>query len=224
MAARGAPTLPVGPSGNRAQSLMAEELKVPLADIPGVQEVEIEGEYQREFHVLLDPGRMAALGVSFDQAARALEAANVSLPAGDYTNESGEFMIRVDERFRTRDQVAATVVRRDKDGSAVTVADLMTTRAWATRTPRVISSVNGQDAVTLKIKKTEAGNALDIMAGVQAVRPTSPPPWTRGSGRRAHRGLHTTSPNAIHPGLEHGPGHRPGLRHHLVHHGRAQRA
>lgn len=159
----------VGPSGNRALSLMAEELKVPLADIPGVQEVEIEGEYQREFHVLLDPGRMAALGVSFDQAARALEAANVSLPAGDYTNESGEFMIRVDERFRTRDQVAATVVRRDKDGSAVTVADLMSDARLGYRDPRVISSVNGQDAVTLKIKKTEAGNALDIMAGVQAV-------------------------------------------------------
>jgi HAE1 family hydrophobic/amphiphilic exporter-1 len=159
----------VGPSGNRALALMAEELKVPLADIPGVQEVEIEGEYQREFHVLLDPARMAALGVGFDQVARALEAANVSLPAGDYTDESGEFMVRVDERFRTRDQVAATVVRRDKDGSMLTVADLMSDARLDYRDPRVISSVNGQDAVTLKVKKTPEGNALDIMAGVQAV-------------------------------------------------------
>lgn len=159
----------VGPRTNRALTLMAKEMKVPLARIPGVQEVEIEGEYQREFHVLLDPARMAALGVAFDQVARALESANLSLAAGDYTNESGEFVVRVDERFRTRDQVTATVVRRDKDGSVVTVGDLVSDARLDYRDPRVISSVNGQDAVTLKIKKTAAGNALDIMAQVQAV-------------------------------------------------------
>ena len=158
-----------GERSNRALVLMGEELKVPLSQIPGVQEVKLQGEYEREYHVYLDPDRMSAQGVTFDQVAAALKSANLSVPAGDYTNESGEFVVRVDEKFRTRDQVASTVVRRDADGSFVTVADVMSEAEISHRDPAVIASVNGQDCVTLKVLKTAGGNALDIKAGVDKV-------------------------------------------------------
>ena len=91
--------------------MMAEELKISLEQIPGVQEVRLTGDQQREFHVYLDPERMRAQGVSFDQVAAALQAANVSIPAGAYTDASGEFVVKVDEKFRDRQQVLDTVVR-----------------------------------------------------------------------------------------------------------------
>ena len=38
---------------------------------------------------------------------------------------TGEFVVKVDEKFRTREQVVATVIRRDLDGSFVTLEDVI---------------------------------------------------------------------------------------------------
>ncbi|BCS89004.1 efflux RND transporter permease subunit [Pseudodesulfovibrio sediminis] len=159
----------VGARSNRALTLMAEEMKLPLQRIPGVKEVDINGEFTREFHVSLDPGKMMRLGVTFDEVAKALEGANVSVPAGDFISESGEYVIVVDEKFRSRDAIAATVVRRDLDGSFVTVGDVLSHAGMAYRDPFVISSVNGKDSVSIKVIKTPDGNALDIGAAVERV-------------------------------------------------------
>ena len=158
-----------GPRSNRSLTLMAEQMKIPLRRIPGVKEVKLQGEYEREFHVLLDPARMTALGVTFDQAAEALQSANTSIPAGDFTNGSGEFLVRVDERFRTRAEVMAVVVRSDADGSFVTVGDVADDARLSHRRPSVISSVDGRDCVTLQVLKSPQGNALDIAEQVRAV-------------------------------------------------------
>ncbi len=159
----------LGDRSNRALTLMAKELQVPLSRIPGVTEARLVGDQQREFHVFLDPWKLKARGVSFDQVAAALQDANVTIPAGAYTDGSGEFVVRVDERFRTREQVVTTVVRRDADGSFVTVDDLIADARLGYRDPHVITSVNGKDCVTLKLLKARGGNALDIYAAAETI-------------------------------------------------------
>jgi HAE1 family hydrophobic/amphiphilic exporter-1 len=159
----------VGNRSNRALSLMAEEMKLHLRQIPGVKEVELNGEYIREFHVYLNPGLLDKYGITFDEVARVLSESNISVPAGDFNNEAGEFVIVVDERYRSRNQVADTIVRKDSDGSFVTVGDLMSDARMSYRDPYVITSVNGKDCVTLRVIKTEDGNALDIVPTVEQV-------------------------------------------------------
>ncbi|BDQ34246.1 efflux RND transporter permease subunit [Pseudodesulfovibrio portus] len=159
----------VGDRSNRALTLMAEEMKIPLQRIPGVKEVQIDGEDPREFHVALDPGKLKRLGVTFDEVGQALEGANVSVPAGDFISDSGEYVIVADEKFRSRDEIASVIVRRDLDGSFVTVGDVLSHAGIGYRDPVIISSVNGKDSVSVKIIKTPEGNALDIGAGVEKV-------------------------------------------------------
>ncbi len=152
----------IGDRSNRALTLMAEEMKISLQRIPEVKEVKINGEYEREFHVALDPQKLMRLGVTFDEVGRALAGANVSVPAGNFISDSGEYVIVVDEKFRSRDEVAATVIRRDLDGSFVTVGDVLSYAGIAYRDPFTVSSVNGMDSVVIKIIKTAEGNTLDI--------------------------------------------------------------
>jgi len=159
----------IGDRGNRALSLMAEEMKLELRAIAGVREVQLHGELVREFHVLLDLGLLNKYGLTFDDVAAALIQANLSIPAGTYENEAGEFVLVADERFRTREQVGAVIIRRDGDGSFVTVADVWSDAHMAYRNPYVITSVNGKDCVTLKVIKTDQGNVLDIVPAVEAV-------------------------------------------------------
>ncbi|OEU72029.1 MAG: acriflavin resistance protein [Desulfuromonadales bacterium C00003093] len=159
----------VGHRSNRALSLMAEEMKLVIRQIPGVKEVRLSGEYIREFHVNLNPRLLDKYGVTFDDVATALRESNISVPAGDYTNEAGEFVIVVDERYRSRQQIADTVIRRDRDGSFVKVGDVMCDAYMSYRDPHVITSVNGKDCVTLGVIKTRHGNVLDIVPAVERV-------------------------------------------------------
>ena len=159
----------IGDRSNRALSLMAEEMKLHLRQIQGVKEVELNGEYTREFHVYLNPHLLDKYGVTFDEVSRALTASNISVPAGDYTNEAGEFVVVVDERYRSRQQISDTIIRRDSDGSFVTVDDVMSDAHMSYRDPYVITSVNGKDCVTLKVIKTWDGNILDIVSDVERI-------------------------------------------------------
>jgi HAE1 family hydrophobic/amphiphilic exporter-1 len=131
--------------------------------------VQLNGEYIREFHVYLNPRLLDKYGVTFDEVARALNEANISLPAGDYTDDGGELVIVVDERYRSRQQIAETIIRRDSDGSFLTVGNVMSSARMSYRDPYVITSVNGKDCVTLRVIKTEDGSALDIMPTVEEI-------------------------------------------------------
>ncbi len=159
----------IGERSNRALTLIAKNLQLPLSRIPGVDEAQIVGEQVRELHVVLDPNRLSHYGVTFDQVAESLQDANRVIPAGDFTDGSGEYVIRVDERFRSREQIVSTVVRRDADGSFVTVGDLITEARLGYRDPHLINSVNGLDAVSIKLLKSLDGNALEIRDQVAAI-------------------------------------------------------
>ncbi|MDY0040356.1 MAG: efflux RND transporter permease subunit [Desulforhabdus sp.] len=158
-----------GDRSNRALTLMAEEMKIALRQIRGVKEVQLDGEFTREFHVFLDPGQLDKYGMTFDDVVTALNQANVSFPAGSYTNEHGEFLVVVDEHYRSRQEIADTIIRRDGDGSYVTVAQVMSDARIAYRDPYVITSANGKDCVTLKVIKTREGSNLDIVAEVEKI-------------------------------------------------------
>lgn len=159
----------VGDRTNRALSMMADEMKVQLRKITGVNEVEVEGEYTREFHVNLDPHKLVRFKLTFDDVARALDDANISIPAGDFSSASGEYVIVVDERFRTREEIAGTIVRMDGDGSFVTVGDVLSDARVSYRDPQVVTSVNGRNAVTLKVVKSLDGNAVTIAEEVEKI-------------------------------------------------------
>ena len=64
---------------------MAEELELRLQDVRGTGRTEVIGGRRRQVRVLFDPQQMAARGISVEQLGRALQGANVTLPAGIVT-------------------------------------------------------------------------------------------------------------------------------------------
>jgi HAE1 family hydrophobic/amphiphilic exporter-1 len=158
-----------GDHDNRALALMADEIKIRLLSIPGVQKVDITGEQIQEFHVDLDPAKLRLYGISFDQVAAALSSANSTIPAGKFTNRSGEFLVKMDERLDSLEQVQETVVRRDADGSLLRVKQLVSRIGFDYRNPIVIASANGKPSVGLKVIKSDEGNAMHIRDQVLAV-------------------------------------------------------
>lgn len=158
-----------GPRSNRTLALIADELKLQLEAIEGVQRVNYQGEQVREFHVLLDPERMRQLGVTFNQVATALQQHNIAIPAGDFADSSGLFTVMVDEKFRSREAVLKTIVRHDGDSTLVRVADVIADAGLFYRDPLLIASINGENGITLNLIKSDHGNALTIVDAVHEV-------------------------------------------------------
>jgi cobalt-zinc-cadmium resistance protein CzcA len=139
--------------------------------VPGVAGVDSIGGFEKQFVVQPDPIRMASLGVSFSALARALEAANVAVGA-NFVEKGGEaFLVRVDARVRTVDEIAdATVAARE--GVSVRVRDVASVKlGGGLRTGA--GSENGEEVVvgtvlmrTGENSRTVAGASAEKLAEV----------------------------------------------------------
>jgi len=146
----------------RSLKLFAEELKAQLLSIPNVRSVEIMGDYDKEFHVSVDPEKLRQFGITFNQVAAAIRSENTKIPTGRFRMEASEYMLDAGRRLSTQTEVLNIVVRRDGDGNFIRVRDLVTNARISYRDPAIMPSVNGENALRLRVIKEEKGNAVTI--------------------------------------------------------------
>jgi len=158
-----------GDLSQRSLERYAEELRTSLLTIPDVRDAKIEGEYDTEFHVSLDPEKLRRFGVTFQQVVEAIRSANTKIPTGRFRTLQWEYMLDAGDRLNSQEEVLNTVVRRDGDGNFIRVGNLVTSARLSHRDPSVIPSVNGQSTVRLAVTKEENGNAIEISAAVKKV-------------------------------------------------------
>ena len=98
-------------------------IRPQLRSTPGVADVDSLGGYIKEYVVEPNSARLAALGISITELARALEEANISVGA-NYIRRSGEsYLVRADGRIRTLDEITRAVVAT-RNGLPVTVGQV----------------------------------------------------------------------------------------------------
>ncbi|MCK5910180.1 MAG: CusA/CzcA family heavy metal efflux RND transporter, partial [Caulobacter sp.] len=142
-----------------------------LRTVKGVAGVDSIGGFEKQFIVQPDAVRMASLGVSFNDLAKALEAANLAVGA-NFVEKGGEaFLVRADARVRTVDEIAnATVAARE--GVSIRVRDVAVVKlGGALRTGA--ASENGEEVVvgtvlmlTGENSRTVAGASAEKLAEV----------------------------------------------------------
>ncbi len=94
-----------------------------LRTVKGVAGVDSIGGYEKQFVVEPDPSRMTALGISYSELAKALEASNLSAGA-NYLNRGGEaFLVRADARIRSQEEISSAIVAT-RNGVGIPVRDV----------------------------------------------------------------------------------------------------
>lgn len=149
---------------------LARDLRDRVGRVSGVKRVDLLGDLAQQFLVSLDPDRLIRYRVSYQDVVQAIRASGASLPAGTVETRLGERTIRVDTRYRERQDVLDVVVRREGDGSVLTVADVVDLEATGVRRldTVVLNSINGRPAVSLKILKEPDANALSLCDTVRS--------------------------------------------------------
>ena len=144
--------------------LIEDQIRYRFARLPGVAQVDLWGEFKREVRVELDPDRVKALGLPFDQVLQAIRDANLDLPAGKIEQGRYEVSLRAAAEFTSLDQLRNTVIFR-RDGAAVTLGQLARVSDTYEKLQRIVR-VNGQRGLRVAVRKQADANTVEVAKAI----------------------------------------------------------
>jgi len=152
-------------------TLVEDELRPRFARLPGVAQVDVWGGYPREVRVGIDPERLTALGLTFDEVITALRDANLDRPAGKLDEGRFEVVLRAPAEFLSIDEIRNSVIAV-RDGAQITLAQLARVEDTFERITRIVR-VNGELGLRVAIRKQAEANTVEVaqqlLAAVDAV-------------------------------------------------------
>lgn len=164
------PILMVSVSGIADETVLkkvGEELQDWIQTIPGVLDVVLSGGRERQIRVEFDPDRMFAYQISLAEVIRAVQRENVNIPGGSIDIGESKYLLRIPGEFTDPHEIDNLVLTR-RDGRIIyfkDVADVVD--AFEDRTS--YSRLNGDQSVTLAIKKRSGANIIDVANRVFAL-------------------------------------------------------
>jgi len=170
------PTMYISLTGSRPpyelRDLAENVIKDRLSSVPGVAAVAVAGGQKREIQVAIDKQRLNAYGLSINAIVRALQAANLNVPAGRITEGERDYSVRLIGEFTSVDELRNLEIYLQNPrnpmmrGSIIRLKDVAEVRdAVEERTE--ITRVNGKEDVTLVVQRASDGNAIEISNGIR---------------------------------------------------------
>lgn len=152
-------------------------IRPQLKGVVGLAGVDSIGGYIRQYHVEPKIEKMQALGISFDDIAKALEANNSSVGAG-YIEQNGQsFLVKGNGRIESPDEIGAVVIATRK-GIPIHIKDIGDV-AIGKELRTGSSSENGKEVVIGTAMMLIGANSRTVAAAVddkmQQINKTLPP-------------------------------------------------
>ncbi|MFK7928609.1 MAG: efflux RND transporter permease subunit [Myxococcota bacterium] len=142
-----------------------DEIQRELEGMPGVAAVRLRGGLTREIQVAVREDLLAARRLSVDQVASALSTGNVNMAGGSILEGDKEYLVRTLNEVRSVEEIQALQIRR-ADGVKVPLIDVA--RVYETHADRkVVSHLNGSEAVEVEIFKEADANVVDVARRVK---------------------------------------------------------
>ncbi len=134
---------------------VAEDFADQSRNFGGTKIVDLFGVPEEEIRVEVDEQSLAARGISFDEVAAALRAADPKVSAGRTTGDSGQFLIEVAGDFDSQERIREVIVRANADGRAVRIADIARVYKTQVTPPRSLALAQGKPAILIGIAMDE---------------------------------------------------------------------
>lgn len=171
------PTMYLSLTGNRPpyelRDLAENIIKDRLSSVPGVAAVSVAGGQKREIQVAVDKRRLNAYGLSINALVRALQTANLNVPAGRITEGQRDYNVRLLGEFRSVDELRSLEIYLPNSrnpmqrGSMLRLKDVADVRDTVEERTE-LTRVNGKEDVSIVIQKTSDGNAIEVSDGIRA--------------------------------------------------------
>ena len=137
-----------------------------LMAIPGVANVAVWGQRDRQLQVQVDPSRLAASGVTLAEVQKAAGDATVTLGGGFVDTPNQRLTVRHMSPVVGAADLSRTVVKL-ANGAPVRLGDIATVTEGAAA-PIGSAIINDVSGLLLIVEKQQGGNTLDVSRGVDA--------------------------------------------------------
>jgi len=143
-----------------------------LYRVPGVGEVRVFGAGDYAMRIWVKPDRLAALGLTVPDLARAVQQQSTVNPAGQIgaqptpAGQEYTYTVRAQGRLQTPEEFGEIAVRSNPDGSVVRLKDVARIELGALNYQQ-IGRVNGQPGVGIGIFQAPGSNALAVADGIK---------------------------------------------------------
>ena len=141
------------------------ELRRRIESLNGVGGISLDGGREREIQVVIDPVRLAAVGLTARDVQRALASENVEIPGGYVEQGSRTLQLRVAGRIADPQDFALVPVAQ-RDGRVIRVGDVAEVLD-AAEDPQSMATIDGESVVILSIRKQSGANTVAV---VEALR------------------------------------------------------
>ncbi len=153
-------------SPSRLRRIALFQIRPLLLGINGVARVGVEGGRTREYHVIINPAKLAAFNLSISDVTRAVAANNIFKTSGKMQDHDKLYFVVSDSRFHNVRQIGRIAVRTNGHGVVHLrdVADV--TSAFAPVWTR--ATANGNPAVLIDVYQQPDGNTVQIINQTRA--------------------------------------------------------
>ncbi|MBX7119630.1 MAG: efflux RND transporter permease subunit [Gemmatimonadaceae bacterium] len=148
--------------GRTAEDVHARRLE----QIGGVASVAVTGAPEDEIRIEVAPERMRALGLTTDDVARAVQAANANGAGGTIRRGQFRFSVRAMTEFRQLDEIAGTPI--GPAGADYALRDIATITSTLAE-PRTLTRLDGGAAVGLVVYKDAGANTVAVTSELRKV-------------------------------------------------------
>ena len=148
------------------RSLQDWFLRYELQTIPGIAEVASVGGMVKQYQIVLDPYRMASLGVTHAQVVRAVQAGNQETGGSIVEMGEAEYMVRASGYLGTLADFRSIPLRAEAGGVPVTLGDVANVQIGP-ELRRGIAELNGEGEVAGRIVILRQG--ADARSAITAV-------------------------------------------------------
>ncbi len=156
-----------GEIGLFALTELAKEFEDKVEAIPGVLEVDLVGDIEREIQIVVDPGRVAEYGITMSSLVNLLQLENVNTPGGAMDIGAAKYLMRGPGEFSSPEELNSLVVKRGDTG-IVYLRDIAVVQDGY-KDISTMSRVDGLTAVTLNVKKRSGESIITVTDNVNAM-------------------------------------------------------
>ena len=152
------------PIGQMTQ--LAKDTKERLQKLRGVGGIDIVGGQEREIQIQVNRNRLSALKLAVDDITRALQMNNMDVPAGRMQRGSLEYTVKTKGEVESLAELRNIVVRKIQ-GRTIRIGDVADV-VDTVQEARSYAELNGNNAVTLVVKKKSGANTVAVAKLVRA--------------------------------------------------------